>query len=102
MGITENKNAATEIKTLKNHLSSNRAIVVEKAVAKDELVTVKADLAAKATEFEKSSVKLKKLGNELHCVLDELKQSKDAKRVGDNELKTLKEKLKKLPSSQTC
>ena len=78
------------IKTLKKHLSSNRAIVVEKAVAKDELVNVKADLAAKTAELEKSSVKLKKLGNELHCVLDELKQSKDAKKAVDNELKLLK------------
>jgi len=63
---------------------------------------VKADLAVKTIEFDKSSVKLKKLGNELHCVLVELKQSKDAKKAIDNELKTLKEKLKKLPNSQTC
>jgi len=93
--IVENRNAANEIKTLKNHLNSNRAIVVERAVAKDEAVNLKTELAAKTVEVEKSSVKLKKLGNELNNVLGELKHLKEAKLSVDNEVKNLKDKLKK-------
>eukprot|EP00092_Neocalanus_flemingeri_P030498 GFUD01033112.1.p1 GENE.GFUD01033112.1~~GFUD01033112.1.p1 ORF type:complete len:952 (+),score=280.10 GFUD01033112.1:70-2856(+) len=93
--ILENRNAANEIKTLKNHLSSNRAIVVEKAVAKDEVNTLKTEIATKCIEVEKSLIKLKKLSTELNCVLGELKVAKDSKIVIESELKTLKEKMKK-------
>jgi len=94
--IVENRNAASEIKTLKNHLSSNRAIVVERAVAKDEVITLRAELSTKNTELEKSSIKLKKVSTELNTVLGELKQIKDAKVTVENDVKVLKEKLKKL------
>ena len=87
-----------EIKTLKNHLSSNRAIVVEKAVAKEEVVNLKTEIASKCVEVEKSSVKLKKLSNELNNVLVELKQTEDAKTVVETEVKCLKEKRKKMSS----
>jgi len=94
--IVENRNAASEIKTLKNHLSSNRAIVVERAVAKDEVITLRAELSSKNTEMEKSSIKLKKVSTELNTVLGELKQIKDAKNTVENDVKVLREKLKKL------
>merc|ERR1719209_1084443 len=67
--IVENRSAANEIKTLKSHLSSNRAIVVERAVAKDEAVNLKTELASKSVELDKSSIKLKKLSTELNAVL---------------------------------
>merc|ERR1719394_121681 len=38
--VTENRNAANEIKTIKNHMNSNMNAVVDKAIAKDELVSV--------------------------------------------------------------
>jgi len=93
--ILENRNAAAEIKTLKNHLNSNRAIVVEKAIAKDEVISLKSEMASKCVEVEKSSIKLKKLSTELNCVLGELKVARDSKIVVENELKYLKEKNKK-------
>merc|ERR1719481_23832 len=83
-------------KTLKNHLSSNRAIVVERAVVKDEVITLRAELSSKNTEMEKSSIKLKKVSTELNTVLGELKQIKDAKVTVENDVKALKEKMKKL------
>merc|ERR1719186_1034085 len=92
--ILENRNAAAEIKTLKNHLNSNRAIVVEKAVAKDEIISLKSDMASKCVEVEKSAIKLKKLSTELNCVLGELKVARESKIVVENELKYLKEKNK--------
>merc|ERR1719186_113940 len=92
--ILENRNAASEIKTLKNHLNSNRAIVVEKAVAKDEINSLKSEMASKCVEVEKSSIKLKKLSTELNCVLGELKVARDSKIVVENELKCPKEKNK--------
>merc|ERR1719186_995463 len=95
--ILENRNAAAEIKTLKNHLNSNRAIVVEKAVAKDEIISLKSDMASKCVEVEKSAIKLKKLSTELNCVLGELKVVRDSKFVVENELKCLREKIKKNP-----
>merc|ERR1719369_1964549 len=92
--ILENRNAANEIKTLKNHLSSNRAIVVEKAVTKDEINNLKSELTSKCVEIEKSSIKLKKLSTELNCVLGELKVAKESKNLVDKELLVLKEKMK--------
>merc|ERR1719369_1010197 len=92
--ILENKNAANEIKTLKNHLSSNRAIVVEKAVTKDEVNNLKSELTSKCVENEKSSIKLKKLSTELNCVLGELKAAKESKQLMEKELLLLKEKIK--------
>merc|ERR1712142_979708 len=94
--IVENRNAASEIKTLKNHLSFNRAIVVERAVAKDEALTLRAELSCKNTEMEKSSIKLKKVSTELNTVLGELNQITDAKFTVENDVKVLKEKMKKL------
>jgi len=94
--IVENRSAANEIKTLKNHLNSNRAIVVERAVAKDELTNLKTELASKNVELDKSSIKLKKLSTELNAVLGELKQIKEAKSNVENEVKILKEKVKKV------
>ena len=94
--IVENRSAANEIKTLKNHLSSNRAIIVERAVAKDEVMNLKTELASKNIDLDKSSIKLKKVSTELNTVLGELKQSKDAKVIVENEVKTLKEKVRKL------
>jgi len=87
--IVENRSAANEIKTLKNHLSSNRAIVVERAVAKDEVISLK-------TELDKSSIKLKKVSTELNTVLGELKQIKEAKATVENEVKILKDKMRKM------
>jgi len=94
--IVENRNASNEIKTLKIHLSSNRAIVVEKAVAKDEVVNLRTEVAAKNVEVEKSNLKLKKISNELNCVLVELKQAKESKTFVENEAKSLKNKLRKI------
>merc|ERR1719186_261573 len=88
--ILENRNAAAEIKTLKNHLNSNRAIVVEKAIAKDEVISLKSEMASKCVEVENSSIKLKKLSTELNCVLGELKVARESQIVVENELKYLK------------
>merc|ERR1719431_2230453 len=93
--IVENRSAANEIKTLKNHLTSNRAIVVERAIAKDELVNLKTELASKNVDLDKSSMKLKKVSTELNTVLGELKQIKEAKLTVENEVKILKEKMRK-------
>merc|ERR1719370_1143401 len=94
--IIENRNAANEIKTLKNHLCSNRAIVVERAVAKDEVMNLKTELESKNKDLEKESVKLKKVSTELNTVLGELKQIKEAKVSVENEVKVLKDKLRKM------
>merc|ERR1719431_1740688 len=93
--IVENRSAANEIKTLKNHLTSNRAIVVERAIAKDELVNLKTELASKNVDLDKSSMKLKKVSTELNTVLGELKQIKEAKLTVENEVKVLKDKVRK-------
>merc|ERR1719431_2476274 len=93
--IVENRSAANEIKTLKNHLSSNRAIIVERAVAKDEIMNLKTELASKNVDLDKSSIKLKKVSTELNAVLGELKQMKEAKVSVENEIKVLKDKLRK-------
>merc|ERR1712025_146235 len=107
--LTENKNAAAEIKTLKSHLSSSRAIVVEKAVAKDEINKIKSELTSKTIEVEKSSVKLKKLGQQLSTSATEIKALTDLKTNHEAELKDLREKVRsnrlsprglKLPSSR--
>ena len=92
--ISENKNAAAEIKTLKSHLSSSRAIVVEKAVAKDEINKIKSELTSKTIEVEKSSVKLKKLGQQLSTSATEIKALTDLKTNHEAELKDLREKVK--------
>merc|ERR1719209_996491 len=94
--IVENRSAANEIKTLKNHLSSNRAIIVERAVAKDEIMNLKTELASKNVDLDKSSIKLKKVSTELNAVLGELKQMKEAKVSVENEAKVLKDKLRKM------
>jgi len=94
--IVENRSAANEIKTLKNHLSSNRAIIVERAVAKDEIMNLKTELASKNVDLDKSSIKLKKVSTELNAVLGELKQMKEAKVSVENEVKVLKDKLRKM------
>merc|ERR1719431_235444 len=93
--IVENRSAANEIKTLKNHLSSNRAIIVERAVAKDEIMNLKTELASKNVDLDKSSMKLKKVSTELNTVLGELKQIKEAKLTVENEVKVLKDKVRK-------
>merc|ERR1719431_1020063 len=93
--IVENRSAANEIKTLKNHLTSNRAIVVERAIAKDELLNLKTELASKNVDLDKSSMKLKKVSTELNTVLGELKQIKEAKLTVENEVKVLKDKVRK-------
>merc|ERR1712179_379777 len=94
--IVENRSAANEIKTLKNHLNSNRAIIVERAVAKDEIMNIKTELASKNVDMDKSSIKLKKVSTELNAVLGELKQIKEAKVSVENEVKVLKNKLRKM------
>ena len=92
--VAENKNAAAEIKTLKNHLSSSRAIVVEKAVAKDEIAKIKSELTAKTIEVEKGNIKLKKLCQQLNSSSSEIKSLTDLKQTHEAEIKELKEKLK--------
>jgi len=92
--ISENKNAAAEIKTLKSHLSSSRAIVVEKAVAKDEINKIKSELTSKTIEVEKSSMKLKKLGQQLSTSATEIKALTDLKTNHEAELRDLREKVK--------
>ena len=92
--IAENKNAAAEIKTLKSHLSSSRAIVVEKAVAKDEINKIKSELTSKTIEVEKSSIKLKKLGQQLTTSATEIKALTELKTTHEAELKDLREKVK--------
>ena len=92
--IAENKNAAVEIKTLKNQLNSSRAIVVEKAVAKDEINKIKSELTSKTIEVEKSSIKLKKIGQQLSTSTAEIKALNDLKTNHESELKELREKLK--------
>ena len=92
--LTENKNAAAEIKTLKSHLSSSRAIVVEKAVAKDEINKIKSELTSKTIEVEKANIKLKKLAQQLSSSSGELKSLNEQKASQESELKELKEKLK--------
>jgi len=92
--LTENKNAAAEIKTLKSHLSSSRAIVVEKAVAKDEINKIKSELTAKTIEVEKANLKMKKMGQQLSSSSGELKSLNELKVNHEVELKELKEKLK--------
>ena len=92
--ISENKNAAAEIKTLKSHLSSSRAIVVEKAVAKDEINKIKSELTSKTIEVEKSSMKLKKLGQQLSTSATEIKALTDLKTNHEAELRDLRDKVK--------
>merc|ERR1719370_186775 len=94
--IVENRSAANEIKTLKNHLNSNRAIIVERAVAKDEVMNLKTELASKNVDLDKTCIKLKKVSTELNTVLGELKQIKDAKATVENEVKMLKDKVRKI------
>ena len=80
--LQENRNAASEIKTLKSHLSSSRAIVVEKTAVKDEFAKMKSDLTSKTIELEKNNIKMRKL-----------QESKSHQEV---ENKNLKEKMKSL------
>jgi len=94
--IVENRSAANEIKTLKNHLNSNRAIIVERAVAKDEVMNLKTELASKNVDLDKTCIKLKKVSTELNTVLGELKQIKEAKATVENEVKMLKDKVRKI------
>merc|ERR1712059_212270 len=53
----ENRNATNEIKTLKNHLNFNRAIIVEKAVVKDDILNMRTELTSKSAELIDSNVK---------------------------------------------
>ena len=92
--MAENKNAASEIKTLKSHLSSSRAIVVEKAVAKDEINKIKSELTSKTIEVEKANIKLKKLGQQLSTSATEFKSLTELKISQEKEIKELREKVK--------
>merc|ERR1712098_869316 len=92
--LAENKNAAAEIKTLKSHLSSSRAIVVEKAVAKDEINKIKSELTSKTIEVEKANIKLKKLGQQLSTSATEFKSLTELKISQEKEIKELKEKVR--------
>ena len=84
--LQENRNAASEIKTLKSHLNSSRAIVVEKAAVKDEIAKMKTDLTSKTIELEKNNIKMRKLQQQLQ----------DSKSHQEQETKNKKEKLKSL------
>jgi len=75
--LTENRNAAAEIKTLKNHLSSSRAIVVEKAVVKDEISKIKSDLTSKTIDLEKTNIRMRKLQHQINLQELENKNLKD-------------------------
>jgi len=83
--VGKNRNASNEIKTLKNHLNSNRAIIVEKAMDKDELVNLRTELTTKSTELDDSKEKLKKLSSELSSVLTELKKAQEGKLSSEQE-----------------
>ena len=84
--LQENRNAASEIKTLKNHLNSSRAIVVEKTAVKDDIAKMKSDLTSKTIELEKNNVKVRKLQQQLQ----------ESKSQQEQENKTLKEKMRSL------
>ena len=91
--LQENRNAASEIKTLKNHLNSSRAIVVEKTAVKDEIGKMKSDLTSKTIELEKNNVKVRKLQQELKLL-------QDSKSHQEQEIKNLKEKMRSLKAHE--
>ena len=94
--MTENRNAAAEIKTLKSHLSSSRAIVVEKAAVKDEIAKIKSDLTSKTIELEKTNIRMKKLQQQLNASAAEVKILVEAKSTQEQEIKNLKDKIKSM------
>ena len=92
--MTENRNAASEIKTLKSHLNSSRAIVVEKANVKDEIAKIKSDLTSKTIELEKTNIRMKKLQQQLNASAAEVKTLHESKNCLELENKNLRDKIK--------
>ena len=91
--VIENRNASTEIKTMKHHLNSSRNNIVDKAIAKDELLGMKKELAKKTSELDSSQKKIKKLSSELSSILAELKSSKDAQNKAEKSASKMQDRI---------
>ena len=91
--VIENRNASNEIKTMKHHLNSSRNNIVDKAVAKDELLGMKKELSKKTSELNSSQKKIKKLSSELSSILVELRNSKDAQNKAEKSALKLQDKI---------
>ena len=91
--VIENRNASNEIKTMKHHLNSSRNNVVDKAIAKDELLGMKKELSKKTNELENSQKKIMKLSSELSSTLAELRSSKDGQNKAEKSVLKLQDKI---------
>jgi len=74
--MAENKQHAQEIKTLKFHLQSQREVVIEKAVVKDEILATKSELEKKSNDLDAANSRLSKVSAELDAALLRVEETK--------------------------